>query len=309
VTAVPCGRGPRPAHVAAVGAVGGLGLGGRVSPAFDWRLALGGEPLTGAQQHPPRGPGPHLTQPSVRTRFASLWPAVAGAVYCGGPACRRLDPPPRRLDPLSRRLAWPHGVLAGPHGEHFRASPLPGVSCGAFRRSLATSRACLGPLGVSGGFGRVRRPLYVVRVFRAAPQEKRRTGCGEAPARSVRIFSTAAGPRSLRPDPGLRDALVAAQGARMVSLSSVSAIRMPRPAWAGHPYLQRESSPVRSGRRSSSERWPLQAGDDPRGVRRTPLHDPVWERGRHNFSGKLPDRPHVAVAPPHRGQRHATDHG
>jgi hypothetical protein len=55
-----------------------------------------------------------------------------------------------------------------------------------------------------------------------------------------------------------------------------------------------------------SERWPLQAGDDPRGVRRTPLHDPVWERGRQNFSENLPDRPHVTMDPPRRGRHNPT---
>jgi hypothetical protein len=151
-------------------------------------------------------------------------------------ACHYRHRSPQRIG-VSRRASPSLADLAGPRRRNPRTRRF--RACRGARSGVrwAASRARLGPLGVSGGFGRVRRLLCAgARVS----DDIRRYGC---PARP----------------------------------------------WAGHPYLQRESSPVRSGRRSSSERWPLQAGDDPRGVRRTPLHDPVWERGRHNnFSGKAP---------------------
>ncbi|TQL97954.1 hypothetical protein FB559_3566 [Actinoallomurus bryophytorum] len=136
-------------------------------------------------------------------------PCAARAAPCA--PFGRLGRPLRHLGRPARCLVRPSGILVDPRGalcalraswptlsvpwptrtapwltsgwpgravrRIFRTSPLPGVSSGAFRRSLATSRACLGPLGVSGGFGRVRRPLCVVRAISGWPRSSLALGC------------------------------------------------------------------------------------------------------------------------------------
>ena len=111
--------------------------------------------------------------------------------------CRCGLPLPAPFIAADRRVA-PRFALFGrssrPSPEKSAHSPLPGCRGARSGVRWAASRACLGPLGVSGGFGRVRRLLCAgARVS----DDIRRYGC---PARP----------------------------------------------WAGHPYLQRESSPVRA---------------------------------------------------------------
>jgi hypothetical protein len=164
-------------------------------------------------------------------------PQRIGASRRTSPSLAGLTGPPRR-NPRTRRFRACRGARSGVR--------------------WAASRACLGPLGVSGGFGRVRRLLGAgARVS----GDIRRYGCPARPGQGIRTFSVSRLQSEAAVDPHRNDGPSRPETTRAESVEP--------------PY----TTPFGNGADTTTS------------------------------VGKLPDRPLVTVAPPHHGQRHATDHG